>query len=257
MQLDSFLHEIRDHICKEIEIYYEGKNRIMISSPVSFDDGDSFNIILKKGEDGWYFTDEGNTLMHLSYYELDKNLELDKRKEILESLLFSEDIINDGGELKLYVENEDFGYGYFKYLQSLVNVVDIASFPVTKRESIASIFREEFRRYLREMFGDRCAFDYKNEGKDSEGKYQVDCAVENKVLFFFFGLYNDAKCRDATITCHMFREWGINFVPIVVFEDQEKINRKVLGRLTDIIDKQFSTLSSAKEELPGYLSKYL
>lgn len=66
-----------------------------------------------------------------------------------------------------------------------------------------------------------------------------------------------AKCRDATITCHMFREWDVNFIPIVIFEDQEKVNRKVLSRLTDIVDKQFSTLSSAKEELPVYLDKYL
>lgn len=257
MQQDSFLHEIRANICEEIEIYYEGENRIVIASPVSFDDGDSFNVILKKGERGWYFTDEGNTLMHLSYYELDKTLGIDKRKENLDSLLFSEDIINDEGEFKLSVENEDFGYNYFKFLQSLVKIVDLASFPVTKRESIASIFGEEFRHFMREVFEDKCVFDYKDRTKDVEGKYLVDCAVKSKVFLFFFGLYNDAKCRDATITCHMFREWNVNFIPIVIFEDQEKVNRKVLSRLTDIVDKQFSTLSSAKEELSVYLDKYL
>lgn len=161
MDIESLENEFRKKVCDEIEIIREGKDRFVVATPFTFEDGDNLNTILKKNGTGWYFTDEGHTFMHLSYDDLD------------------------------------------------------------------------FER----------------------GKYPVDCYVKNDVPLFIFGPYNNDKCRDSTITCLTYEKWDIPFTSIAIFENQEDINKRVLARFSDVIEKQYSSLTSAKERLPDYLKK--
>ncbi|AKB49299.1 hypothetical protein MSBRW_0046 [Methanosarcina barkeri str. Wiesmoor] len=255
MDLTSLERDIKKRICEDIEIFYEGEERLVIVSPVTFDDGDSLNTVLKEGETGWYFTDEGSTLMHLSYTDLDTSLDRGKRQEIFKQILSIHNMENDGGELKIMVEGEDFGESYFTFIQGLIRIVDLVLF--TKKEYVKSMFYEEFRSYLKEKFGTKCNFNYTDKARDPESMYSVDCSIEDENnLIFFFGVLNDDKCRDVTITCLKFREWERDFVSICIFEDQETITRKVFGRLLDEVDKSYSTLSTAKAGLPEYMKKF-
>ncbi len=43
------------------------------------------------------------------------------------------------------------------------------------------------------------------------------------------------------------------FVAGAIFENQEEINRKVLARYSDVCEKQFASLQSAKERFDTYL----
>lgn len=250
MDIGTLEKEFRKKVCDEIEMFPEGKDRFIISAPFTFEDGDFLNVVLKKNGNGWYFTDEGHTFMHLSYDDLD--FERGKRKEIINSVLKTHDLENDSGELKCFVEDNYFSDGFYTFIQGLIKVTDIA---FTKRERIRSLFYEEFQEYLVGLFGDKCNFDYKESSKDSNGKYLVDCYVENEMPLFIFGIYNNDKCRDAMITCLTFERWGSSFTSIGIFENQEDINKKVLARFSDVIEKQYSSLSSSKERLPDYLSK--
>lgn len=250
MNLESLEKEFRKKVCDEIEIISEGKDRFVIDTPFTFEDGDILNTILKKNGAGWYFTDEGHTFMHLSYDDLD--FERGKRKEIIDSILKTHYLENDNGELKCPVEGNFFGDAFYTFIQGLIKVTDIA---FTRRERILSLFYEEFQGCLRDMFGDKCFFDYKDPIKDPGGKYPVDCYVKNDVPLFIFGLFNNDKCRDATITCLTYEKWGISYTSIAIFENQEDINKRVLARFSDVIEKQYSTLTSAKERLPDYIRK--
>lgn len=250
MDIKSLEKEFRKKVCNEIELFPEGKDRFVISAPFTFEDGDFLNVVLKKNGAGWYFTDEGHTFMHLSYDDLD--FERGKRKEIINSVLETHYLENDSGELKCTVEDNYFSDAFYTFIQGLIKVTDIA---FTKRERIRSLFYEEFQEYLRNFFGDKCNFDYKEPIKDPRGKYPVDCYVENEVPLFIFGIYNNDKCRDAMITCLTYERWGFSFTSIGIFENQEDINKKVLARFSDVIEKQYSNLSASKERLPDYLKK--
>ncbi|ADI73571.1 Domain of unknown function DUF1828 [Methanohalobium evestigatum Z-7303] len=253
LELEPIVNKIKKSICDDIEVIIEGKSRIVVITPFTFDDGDFLNVVLKYDYPYWYFTDEGDTLMHLSYDDLDEKLEKGKRKDMFDTILKTHDIKNKDGELKLNVDDEKFGDCYFTFIQGLVKIIDLSSF--TKKDNIKTLFYEEFKKYMQDTFGEKCKFEYTDPVYDPDGKYVIDCYVENKVPLFVFGLYNDDKCRDATITCHFYREKGITYNSIAIFEDQEKINKKVLARFSDVVDKQYTTLPSAKSQLPEYLEK--
>ena len=244
------VRELKESICKDIDVFPEGKSRFAVDTPFCFEDGDSFTIVLKKSNDRWYFTDEGHTLMHLSYEGADISLEKGKRKQYLDSILATHYIENDNGELKCGVEDEHYGDALFTFIQGLTKITDLS---FISRERIASLFLEEFREYLKETFKEKCFFNYKDSVRDPDGKYIVDCYIKYEKPLFIFGLFSDSKCKDAIITCLTFKDWGSSFNSIGIFEDSGKISNKVMAQSIDAIEKQFSTLPSTKDGLQEYL----
>jgi len=90
--------------------------------------------------------------------------------------------------------------------------------------------------------------------KDPEGKYIVDCrinGIQNPI--FIFGLLNDEKVLNTTINILQYKQWGLRFTSLGIFEDQTEIGRKPLAKLSDVIDKQFSNLSGNKETIKSYI----
>ena len=84
-------------------------------------------------------------------------------------------------------------------------------------------------------------FDWYDSKHDPEGKYLIDCRVNNMPKpQYLFAVPNDDKTRDAMITLLQHERWGLAFRSLAIFEDQEQINRKVLARFTDVCEKQFS-----------------
>lgn len=125
MDLSSIESELRSRIYEAIRAVPdpEDKNRFVIASPFTFDDGDTISIVLKRADNNtWYFTDEGNTLMHLSYEDMD----FDKGaiKEHIDTVLRTHYLKNDEGELKLRITNESYGESFFVFLQGLTKIAD-------------------------------------------------------------------------------------------------------------------------------------
>jgi len=119
---------------------------------------------------------------------------------------------------------------------------------------------EELRAALEEMLDPSVrSFDWYDEATDPQKMYQVDCRVDGPVEppLFIFGLLNDDKCRDATITISHFERQDGNFVSTGIFQDQQQINRKVLARFTDVVDKQFSALEGNRGRIKEYLDEFL
>jgi len=245
--------EFKRKVCEEIDVEPEGLARFVVYTPFMFDDGDHFVIILKRLTNRWIFTDEGHTFMHMSYDEID--VSHGTRKSIIDQTLLNFNVINESGEFCLEVPDEAFGDGLFSFIQALVKISDIA---YLTRERVKSTFFEDFRLLLESRIPDeRRVFDYTDPDNDPRRIYTVDCKVNGmKQPLFIFGVNNDAKCRDATITVLQFEKWGRGFRSLSIFEDLTQINSKVLARFTDVVGKQFSSLG-AKERIYKYLEETL
>ena len=253
MNATELQKEFKRKICAEIDVEPEGLDRFIIYTPFMFDDGDHFTIILKNANKRWVFTDEGHTFMHMSYDEVD--VSRGTRKSIIDQKLLNFRTVNDAGEIRLEVPDEAFGDALFSFVQALAKISDTAYWT---RERISSTFFEDFRQLMESRIpADRRVFNYIERTKDLKEIYPIDCRVNgSKRPLFIFGVNNNDKCRDATITLHQFEKWRVNFSSMAVFEDQTQINSKVLARFSDVVGKQFSSLG-ARERIEKYLDETL
>lgn len=72
-----------------------------------------------------------------------------------------------------------------------------------------------------------------------------------------FVLPSDGRVRDATNSLFQFERWSIPRCSTSIYEDQEEVNRKVLARLSDVCEKQFSNLGTNKDRIAAYLNESL
>jgi len=251
IEIEKIEQEFKSKVCDKVQLLPEGKERLIVLTPFTFEDGDHLCILLKKSADRWYFTDEGHTFMHLSYDDID--VDKGTRRKIIDTVLGTYQIQNAEGELRCLVENGDFGDALFSFVQGVIKITDVT---YLRRERLRSLFMEEFQSFLEESVpAERYTFNYRDLQHDPDGKYTIDCRINSRRRpLFLFGIPTDDKCRDVTITCLQFEKLAVPFTSVAIFEDQVEINRKVLARFTDVCERQFPSLQSAKERFAKYLA---
>ncbi len=254
MNIESLEKEFKSKICDEINLIQEGLNRFIVFNPFMFDDGDHLVVLLKGTEGKWRFSDEGHTFMHVSYEDID--IDKGTRKKVVDNVLLSYGIKNQEGELISDIQDNQFGDALYSYLQGLIKITDIN---YLSRERVRSTFMDDFKALIEEKVpSDRRIFNYFDKQHDPDSKYMIDFRINGMTRpLLVFGIQNDDKCRDVTITCLQFEKYGVPFRSMAIFEDQESIHRKVLARFSDVCDKQFSTLATNKDRISKYLSEIM
>lgn len=243
----------KSSVCDEVELSKVGINRYLVHVPFTFEDGDHYAVILKQGDNGrWILSDEGHTFMHVSYDV--PEFERGNRRAIIDKVLAGQGIEDRVGELILPISEMQFGDALFSYLQAITRITDVS---FLSRERIRTTFAEDFQTVVREASGNHeVQFGYWHPVHDQERRYAVDAwldgGLERQVLVF--GISNDDQCRDATITLYRWEGWQEKFHVISIFRDQTEVNRVVLARFSDVAERQFSSLDTAKERLRPYLA---
>ncbi len=245
--------ELRQKVCEQIDVEGQGMHRFIIYTPFMFDDGDHFVVVLKNVAGRWVLTDEGHTLMHVSYDEI--NVSHGTRKKIIDQTLENFGMTHESGELRLDVPETAFGDALFSFVQGLTKITDVRYWT---QERVRSTFLNDFYGLLEARIPkQRRQFEYTDPDHDPDKYYPVDCRVNGmRRPLLVFAVNSDAKCRDATITIHQFEKWGCKFNSLAVFEDQTQINQKVLARFSDVVGKQFSNLG-VRDRIQHYLEEIL
>lgn len=256
MGIKAIQEDFKSKVCEEISLLEEGKNRYRVFAPFTFDDGDELSIILKTDGKKWYLTDEGHTYMHISYDMDVKDLEKGPRANIISNALTSFAVQDNNGELISEVTNNEFGNSLFSYIQALIKISDVL---YLSRERVRSTFMEDFKEFMKSAVPERrLKFDHKITEHDEAGNYAVDCLINSMERpIYMFGIPTDSKCKDVTISILNYERWGLNFRPVAIFEAQEDIGRRVVARFSDVVDRQFSNLSSNKERIKQYLNEVI
>ena len=217
MAIETIEEEFRKKVCSEIHLHPEGVNRYRVFTPFVFDDGDNLAIVLKEEEDGaWTLTDEGHTLMHLTYSIDAKELERGTRQKVIASVLFRFGVENDRGELVIRIPGDRFGDALWSFIQALIRISDLT---YLSRSRVYSTFLEDLRGLIEEAVPEgRRVFDWHDPEHDPEGKYSVDCRINGmQKPIYIFALTSDDRVSDATINILQFEKWGRPFVSVGIF----------------------------------------
>lgn len=253
MDTSAIIEDFKTKVCKDIAIEAEGINRFKIVTPFSYGDGDHFVIFLKVLNEGNAFlTDEGHTLMHLSYQGF--NFWEGQRGEILEQIKTQFQVNDNEGKLELQVPGNQYGDALFSYIQAIQKITDVE---FLTQERVRTTFMEDFRALISKTIADekKLVLGYVDKANDPNQNYPVDICFLNSRPVHFYGIYNDDKCQFATINILKFREWYTKGrpKPIGIFENQAEIRNRVLARFTDVGHKTFSSISVADKDLKDYL----
>jgi hypothetical protein len=252
MTIDTIEVDFRRTVGESVRLANEGVNRYRVFTPFLFEDGDHLAVVLKREDDRWVLSDEGHTYMHLTYDLDEKDLQKGNRQKIISNALSVFSVEDREGELRLLIPKEQFGDGLFSFVQALLKISDVS---YLSRERIRSTFMEDFRSFMEATVPvDRRSFDWHDPQHDPAGNYTVDCRLNGLAKpIMVFALPSDDRVRDATISLHQFERWNIPHRSLAIYEDQEEVNRKVLARFSDVIEKQFSSLGANKDRIATYL----
>lgn len=245
ISLSTLEKKIQSDYGNTISLKKAGKDRFRVCTPFQFNDGDYISIVLKKEKDKWILSDEGNTYMHLSLtIDYDAIFE-GTRGRILSNILRSNDIKDREGELLIELDKH-YGETLTSFSQAVVQIADIG---YLSKERVKKTFREDFQEAISEILpNERFQFDWFDKDRDKEGLYKIDCKVNQmKKPLFIYALASEKKVCKSIISTYQFKEWGVDFTPIAIFNNREEIGKAARQQLKKVCPTQFSNLKENKE----------
>lgn len=248
--------DFRRKVCDKVRLEPEGIGRYRVFTPFMFQDGDHLAIVLKEERGRWILSDEGHTYMHLTYELEERLFRQGTRQTIIENTLSLFSVSDSEGELRIEIDSDRYGDALYSFVQALLKVTDVK---FLSRERVQSTFREDFESFMSQQIPERRrVFNWSDMERDPEGKYPVDCRVNgSKRPLFVYALQNDSQVKDATISLLQFERWGLESKSLAIYENQEEINRRAVARLSDICEKQFSSLVGARDRIKKYLAEMI
>ena len=252
MSIETIELDFREKVCLQLRLVSEGLERFRVFTPFLFDDGDHLAIVLRRENGGWLLSDEGHTYMHLTYDLDEKDLQRGTRQKIIANALSVFHVEDRDGELMLKIRDGQYGDALYSFVQALLKISDVT---YLSRERVRSTFDEDFRALFTEIVPEeRRQFDWYHPQYDPQRIYTVDCFINSMIKpLFVYALPNDDRTRDATIASLQFERWNVPFQSLAIFEDQERIGRKVLARLSDVCGKQYSSLGTNKDRIERHV----
>jgi len=254
MSAEAITRDFRHTVCEQVRIDAEGTNRFRVFTPFMFNDGDHLAIVLKKESGKWTLSDEGHTLMHLTYELDEKDLREGNRQKIISNTLSAFTVEDREGELVIQIEKDRYGDALYSFVQAILRISDVS---YLSRERIRTTFLEDVKAFIAENIPvEKVHVDWSDSVHDPDGKYPVDFMIEGESgPVFVYAMTTDDRVRDAMINLLIFEKWGLKFKSIGIFENQEGVNRKTLAKFSDVCEKQFSNLPGNRDRFLKYVQE--
>lgn len=218
--------------------------------PIYHEDGDMVDLFIKQKDQNKYtLCDFGLTLQRLAYtYDIDT----ENKEAILQRILAENGLSEEEGNICLDTKLETIYTDIMHITQAYAKIGSMRYF---KREVVENLFYEMLDEFivkeLQEFRPQKKVMPIPNRD-DLEADYSFS---SNGHPIYLFGVKDVAKARLATISCLEYRMQKLNFRGWVVNEDFEKLPRKDRSRLTNTVDKQFTSFDEFKVNAREFLER--
>lgn len=161
-----------------------------------FDDGDELHIVMTESDDGYTLTDEGHTMMWLSYEELRFT---GNHKKLLDGILEQNDVAMVNGKIMTSVDSpEEVGPALFNMVQAIMQT---SSLRYLSRNNVVNTFLEDVRMMFRNSeMGDRCRFGKGIETHDGN-LIEPDMYIDLPIPALVFGAQTPNVPKRCSLTC--------------------------------------------------------
>ena len=248
--MDDILTQIKSDFNGRVSIKEKRPGIYQLLLPIYHEDGDMVDIFIKQKENDKYtLCDFGLTLQRLSYtYDIDS----ENKEPILQKILFENSLSEEEGNIWFDTKSETIYTDIMHLTQAYAKIGSMRYF---KREVIENLFYEMLGEFitqeLQEFKPQKKVMPISNRD-DLEADYSFS---PNGHPVYLFGVKDAFKARLATISCLEYRMQKLNFRGWVVNKDFEKLPRKDRTRLTNTIDKQFTSFDEFKDHAKEFLQR--
>jgi hypothetical protein len=253
MNAPDLERKLRTQFCSLVELHSDEWGGYEVSVPFFFDDGDALFIRIAQDADRLVLTDEGNTLMRLTYQMSPKQLLSGTRRQLLERTLLHYGVEYREGRLILPLKEGSYGQNLADFVQAVLKVSDLT---FLTQERTASTFMDDFRAAMRHVVpGDRLTFDWYDPERDPSKSFYVDARVNHMAQpLMVFAITTTEKALHATTNILTFKQWGFEFEAVAVYEDSEKLSPHAAAKLAHVTPVRFEKFYNQRELFEDWIS---
>ena len=234
-------------LCGSVTVMQRSDSLWRVDTPWTFPDGDGYSIYISPSPTGGLrISDQGLTMMRLSYENELAKLREGTRGRLLSQVLADAGLTEDDGEFYLDSTADDLGANVLRLGQALTRVHDLT---FLNRVCVESTFYEDLREKLNVLVGaERLTKDYVAPGIANAQDYPVDYFVSGGASpLYLFGVPNRDKARLATIILQHMIQAGHDFNSMVVFQNAADLPRADLSRLMNAANDMIDSLDATED----------
>lgn len=234
-------------LCGSVTVKGRGPSLWQVDTPWTFPDGDTYSIYVSQGPTGGLrVSDQGLTLMRLSYDNDIGKLREGTRGRLLSQVLADAGLTEDDGEFYLDVTADEVGASVMRLGQALTRIHDLT---FLNRIRVESTFYEDLREKLQALVGaERLTESYVVPNVPNARDYPVDYLVSGGASpVYLFGVPSRDKARLATIVLQHLVRSGQDFNSMVVFQNAADMPRADLSRLMNAANDMIDSLDASDD----------
>jgi hypothetical protein len=249
LDLEILQEQLCKAMCAQIQIRQKTATLLAIDTPFTFSDGDQYQLYVKELMPAGVLriTDNGHTMMHLSYENEVKDFREGTRGKLFAQILAQFEVNEVDGEFYIDTTSSELVPAIFRLGQAITKLTDLT---FLNRVRVEATFYEDLDERLRLIISDpsKVIKNYINPDLSQAKDYPIDYFIEGKTSpLYLFGIAGRDKAKLTTIILEHLLNASINFESLLVFMDQSAIPKSDLARLSNVGGEMISSLDAYED----------